>query len=139
MTKGTRTQISAGTAGDAGPTSVSWGSDQARGGDGGEPARSPPRSADIWPTTQVFRKAGCLRCQGGALFSGLFARRGIARPQGVIAAVRYAPFVRDRPDHRPEGQKRADDRFDVRGLCVALGDQRGASDGQNLADEGEGG
>ena len=42
---------------------------------------------------------------------------------------------RDRPDHRSEGQKRADDRLDVRGLCVALGDQRGASDGQNLADQ----
>lgn len=36
------------------------------GGDGGEPARSPPRSADISPTTQVFLCDDYLRCLTGA-------------------------------------------------------------------------
>ena len=41
------------------------------------------------------------------------------------------------PHNRPDGQQRADDRFDIGGLDITLGDQRGARDGQDLADEGK--
>ena len=47
------------------------------------------------------------------------------------------PFVGDGPDHRPDGQQRADHRFQIGGLDKPFGDKGGASDGQDLADQGE--
>ena len=46
-------------------------------------------------------------------------------------------LVGDRPDRRSDGQHRADHRFNVGCLDVAFGDQRGASDSEDLADQGE--
>jgi hypothetical protein len=71
----------------------------------------------------------------GALFSGLIARRGIARPQGLSPKFGTSPFVGDRPHDRPDGQQRADDRLDVGGLDIALRDEGDAYDDQDLPDE----
>lgn len=54
------------------------------------------------------------------------------RTEATISATELQSphaLVRDRPHHRPDGQKCADDRFDVGGLDVALGDKGGARDG----------
>lgn len=57
------------------------------GGDGGEPVRSPPRSADISPTTQVFFCDDYLRCLTGALHS-----TGYWVPVGLAARPRVTTF-----------------------------------------------
>ena len=46
-------------------------------------------------------------------------------------------LVGDGPDHRSDGQQRADHRFDIGSLDKPLGDQCSARDGQDLADEGQ--
>ena len=48
-----------------------------------------------------------------------------------------SPLGRHGPRNRPDGQQRADDRFDVGDLGIALGDQRSARDGHDLVHEGD--
>lgn len=48
------------------------------------------------------------------------------------------PLVRDRPNHRSDGQQRTDHRFNIGGLDIALGHQRGASDKSELGGSARG-
>ena len=50
----------------------------------------------------------------------------------IMAGTSPSPLVCDGPDHRTDSQQRADDRFDIGSLDIALGHERSAGDGQKL-------
>ena len=60
-----------------------------------------------------------------------FLKGSEASPAGALPVA----LVGNGPDHRADGQQRADHRFDIGGLDIAFGDEGGASDGQDLADK----
>ena len=62
-----------------------------------------------------------------------FLKGSEASPAGALPVA----LVGNGPDHRADGQQRTDHRFDIGGLDKALGDQRGARDSEDLAQNGE--